>query len=156
MKKDRVYPTCVLCTTIINLTEEEIEEYNEDNNTELKDYEIENIFREMEIEDFFSNIKYSSIKDEKVVILGTLGLWNGTHDIIPVICDNIEIAINKCINNMDDFKISQENGSICVEAYHHDGTNNFTIKLLNEKGINTTNGDLTNRRYHKRFKGYIF
>lgn len=155
MKKDMIYPNCILCNTIIDLTDDEVQDYNEENGTNLPSYEIANIFRYIEVEEFFENIKYSSLKDEKVVILGTLGLWNGRHEIEPCVCSDIEKAINKCIGKADDFCIKQEKGYIFVDAYHHDGTNNFIIKLLNDKGINTKKGDLSKKYYHKRFKGYL-
>ena len=155
MKKERVYPQCILCSSFIDLSDEEVQNYNEENDTNLQPYEVADIFRNSEIENFFDNIRYSSIKHEKVVILGTLGLWDGKHEIEPFVCDDIEKAINKCICKADDYIIKQENGFVLVESYHHDGINEFMIKLLNEKGINTTNGDLSKKYYHKRFKGYL-
>ena len=66
------------------------------------------------------------------VISGTLGLWDGRHDIALVIVDSLEKAIEKCVNNMDYIEImyDDEKCEIVVRVSHHDGTNAFTIRAI--------------------------
>lgn len=102
------------------------------------------------VEDFFENLKYMR-DDTPVIITGTLGLWNGTREIYPVLMESSDYeqgangkwmfkqkalskAIKKCINGMDDFKVEYAEGEIVVHGYHHDGTNVFTIHKLSKKG----------------------
>lgn len=112
--------------------------------------------REFEYEAFFDNIRYSPYSKCSFVILGTLGLWNGNKTIVPMKVDNLYSAIYKCIKSSNYFKVKQVNGHVEISASHHDGINTFQIYLLNDKGINTEKGDLSNKRYHKAMKGYIF
>jgi hypothetical protein len=107
-------------------------------------------------EDLIENIKYSEF-NTRCVIMGELGLWNGTPVIDPVICNTLVEAIMKC-NGRDimDIDIYKNHSAIEVCAHHHDGTNRFKIKLLNERGINTEMGNITNRRYHLTLPEYLF
>lgn len=142
-----------------DLTDEEMAEvtYNEF-------YEFLNDQLSMEWDDFCENLKYSKNNDVPCVIIGTLGLWHGRKDIVPVACDDLQTAINKCINNMDYVSIKQNCGHLEVSAVHHDGTNTFEIYLLNDRGINAKNriesGEgsayLGNKCYHKALKNYLF
>lgn len=68
--------------------------------------------------------------NESVKITGTLGLWNGIHEIIPVKCDTISEAINKCIGrDTNDIIFKADNESYYIDCYHHDGINKFKIKI---------------------------
>lgn len=66
-----------------------------------------------------------------VVITGTLGLWDGKHEIQPVECEDIRSAIYKCIGrdgellSPDDLFINGD--TVRVIVHHHDGQNVFTI-----------------------------
>lgn len=93
---------------------------------------------EMEWDDFLDNIKYSEYYNCPFMITGTLGLWMGNRDILPVYCNNLYDAITKCLccSSINDWDIHQENGYIVVNAHHHDGTNSFEIHLLSKKGMN--------------------
>ena len=100
------------------------------------------------VEDILTNLNNTKIEDP-VIITGTLGFWNGTKEIYPMLvesedydCTNHRFsqtslyrAISKCINGMDDFKIELANGDFIVTGYHHDGTNKLTISKLSKKGI---------------------
>lgn len=69
------------------------------------------------------------------VIVGTLGLWHGVKEIYPEKVDYLTDAVEKCLNNADDAKVSlMSDGTIQVEASHHDGSNSFTIIGLNRDG----------------------
>ena len=103
-------------------------------------------------EDFWENLKWTGITDD-VIITGTLGLWNGHPDIVPVRLTSkdwyrrhdgtsgyhesaIRRAIEKCVSDSSiwDFDVQFDNGVIIVNAYHHDGCNSFEIHRLSKNG----------------------
>lgn len=88
---------------------------------------------------------------EECVVVGSVGLWYGRRDIEATKVRSVWDAIEKCCRSCE-VVINQVNGHFEIEASHHDGTNWFEIYLLNDKGVYTQNGDLSNRRYHKAIK----
>lgn len=65
-----------------------------------------------------------------VTITGTLGLWDGTKEIVPVECKCLSEAIDKCLGtDTNDIVLSYENNQYFLDCSHHDGTNHFTITL---------------------------
>lgn len=129
-------------------------EPQEDGSREYWDWvsEMERIYWE----DLMDNLKYSKYSNNPVVVCGRLGLWNGSPEIEPKRFDNIIDAIMACCSNCDYITIKQYYSTIQVSASHHDGTNNFDIHFLNDKGLFTEKGDLSNRRYHLTIKEYLF
>ncbi len=114
---------------------------------------------DMDVSDFVANLKCSTWNNpsKRCVICGSLGLWTGRHDIYPVVQPNIYTALERVIQNMDDFTITKVDYYLHVRAYHHDGCNEFDIYLLNEKGMNAGDGaDLSKKSYHKVMKGTYF
>ena len=84
-----------------------------------------------------------SLEYRPVIIMGTLGLWNGRPEIEPVIVkDDAEncaliCAVLKCARCSGDTetevwleKEGEDAGTISVSVAHHDGRNSFTIRLL--------------------------
>ena len=102
------------------------------------DEEISEYFTE-DISDFLESMQYATDKDGnsltgvKVVITGTLGLWNGTKTIVPKVKRDFDCALLACIDNADYCTIYKEFSKIVVEATHHDGTNVFTLQFLTDK-----------------------
>ena len=141
-----------------DLTDEEMAEVADD---DIYNYLWECL--ESEWEDLSLNLSYSKF-DKPCVVLGSLGLWNGNKSIVPVVCDNVSSAIDKCVNGCDYIEVRQVCGHIEVSAIHHDGTNTFEIHLLNGKGISAMErikygdgkADLSCRCYHKAIKGYVY
>lgn len=83
------------------------------------------------------NLMYSEIKDRMFLIEGALGLWWGRPTIQPVLVEGIVPAIKRCIGrdiNDIDAELNTKDGVIYVRASHHDGTNIFTLKMLNKNG----------------------
>lgn len=83
------------------------------------------------------NLMYSELKNRTFVIEGTLGLWWGRPTIEPVVVNGIVEAIRKCIGrdtNDIDAELNTKDGVIYVNSCHHDGTNCFTLKMLNKNG----------------------
>ena len=145
MKKNVLYKSVGL------YTKEEIEEIK-------KDYECRDVFdgeyNDVDYEDLVdyndtewnysfgdgAEWKGSSVDNIPVVIIGKLGLWNGPHKVIPTKCKSIIEAIYKCIEDMDEVEIYEDQyGNLKIDAYHHDGTNHFTIKKVTDKGYRCLN-----------------
>ena len=141
VKKLEVYP--LLTTRADQFTYDEyvdycIEEgieYGEPNSMEFYDWceEEARITYDCNME----NLTESEIADRTFVIEGTLGLWDGNHTINPIVVKGIVPAINRCfgrdIDNID-VELDTKDGVIHVNASHHDGTNCFTLKMLNKNG----------------------
>ena len=64
-------------------------------------------------------------------ITGSLGLWNGRHNIYPVEEEILLKAIKRCLGNnaQEDIVIKEDQfGSLVVEYHYHDGCNVLEIK----------------------------
>lgn len=105
----------------------------------------------MEWEDMFRGMKHSKYNDE-CVVLGCLGLWYGSRNIIPTKENTLADAIKKCVSGCDYARIKIVDGHIEIKAIHHDGTNDFEIHILNKLGQNTMGADLTKECYHCKIK----
>ena len=68
------------------------------------------------------------------VITGTLGLWDGKHNIHPTKVGSVYDAIIRCYgrDSLSNLKVNYEDGKIVVYYSHHDGTNIFFIHALSE------------------------
>lgn len=89
--------------------------------------------------DMRMNLEHSKI-DYPILLTGMLGLWDGRHEIYPLLFDSsskttIHDAIMKCATCDGHVKVSFDNGKICVSVGHHDGTNYFEIRKLSSRGI---------------------
>lgn len=137
-------------------------EYCEDNGYEVKDDNSSEYFgfiadcEAQDWEDLWENFKYSKLSDTKCVVLGSVGRWTGQHEVVPTVFDCLHDAVWACIRHCDYIKIEQNCSTIKVQSSHHDRTNYFEIKFLNDRGYNTENGDLNNRRYHLTLTDYLF
>lgn len=84
------------------------------------------------------NMRYSEYAERNFIITGTLGLWDGKHDIKPVFKHGLCEAIDKCISGSDtwdyDVFLNDDEDYITVHAKHHDGTNVFEIHMLTREG----------------------
>ena len=115
---------------------------------------------------FKDNMAYSKFKGQKCMITGSLGLWHGNPTIVPVLCDDIMEAIERCINcsYQIEYEISLENGHVEVQVHHHDGTNCFEIWLLSKKGQREVERPIykwekdyePKRDWFKLINGYLF
>lgn len=63
-------------------------------------------------------------------ITGTLGLWDGRHDIEPVEMDSLKEAVEKCFGSNDYIKLMTNGELYFVDGVHHDGTNRFVISRI--------------------------
>lgn len=93
------------------------------------------------------------------VIDGSLGLWNESRH-VNTVAVSLYDAVMLCMRACDYHKISACGGCIKIASVHHDGTNEFTIHLLNSKGlkalkrlkIGTGKADLGKKCYYKAIK----
>jgi hypothetical protein len=85
------------------------------------------LLAEMEWDDFVAENRDYLLK--RYTITGSLGLWSGSKRIEPVI-DTLRNLINKCNGrDIEWIKIFSDNkGTFKINAYHHDGTNQFLLK----------------------------
>lgn len=83
-----------------------------------------------------TNIECSSMNEGQFIITGSLGLWNGRHEIISSkTYDRLLDAIDACMPNCDfEIDVDWHNGVVEVSVAHHDGTNCFEIHQLSKKG----------------------
>ena len=85
------------------------------------------------------NIKYCKAYNNPVLVTGSLGLWDGTHEIDPVVFPSVYDAVQTMLGrDIMDIEAKFVDGRIEVEAYHHDGCNCFTINALSAKGVKKT------------------
>ena len=104
---------------------------------------------------FCSRFKRSQLVNNECIVTGTLGLWNGRHNIIPCVCNDVLSAIQQCSNG-NEFIIDQYEKHIEIYSYHHDGVNHYKIHLLNSRGLKLHHkgsyADLTKSCYHRVLK----
>lgn len=170
--KRNIIKNCVLYDSQAEYSYEDYCEYCEDNDIEPKgedsddywDYVYES--RDNDFDNFKDNMEYSKFKGQPCMITGSLGLWNGNPTIVPVLCDDIMDAIDKCLDNRFSFEceIVLNDGHIDVNIHHHDGTNCFEIWLLSKKGQREVERPIykwekdyePKRDWFKLINGYLF
>lgn len=154
-----------ICVTYFDNTNVDFDAYKEslqqsraewdEETTDVTEEEIWDYISECEqaaLEDFLSGLNMSKYSNVECVVLGEIRRWNGTFQIDPTPCRDLESAIAKCINECDYFAIV------------HNGASTFEIHLLNKKGIEAYericagygSADLSLRCYHKALKEYLF
>lgn len=86
--------------------------------------------------DMIENIKYTEEQDgEKYyVILARIGTWHGVYDSGKIVKGLIN-TILACCEGMDYISIYYKNNQMRITEHHHDGTNNFFIRELTDKGV---------------------
>lgn len=77
--------------------------------------------------------KFFNQNDTKWILVGTVGLWNGTFA-GGFVFDNFNEVLFKAGKNCDYFKFWDENGHFFGKCSHHDGTNFFEVKKLTKEG----------------------
>lgn len=107
----------------------------------------------MDWDDLITNIKYDKNNNVDCVVTGSLGLWDGRHDIDAKHFPTLDKAINACVSGCDCIIIAENEGVIDIKGIHHDGTNNFEIHKLNDKGYDAhcDDEDLNNEKYFDKF-----
>jgi hypothetical protein len=124
-------------------------------------WELINRIREDEWEYFEEDVKHNfEISDEYFILTGSLGLWDGRHEIAAHIFSNLWNAIMRCNGrDINDLKVTLDsNGIINVYAYHHDGCNCFEIHALSKKGIEFAkrNIEVEGYKFYWKNQTYLF
>lgn len=95
-----------------------------------------------------------------VMFTGKVGLWHGVYSGGKV--GEFWDLFNNAMEDCNYCKLYDENGHMYLTCSHHDGTNNFEIKILTDKGIEYFNrwddsydDDRTERHIHDQiYKHY--
>ena len=86
---------------------------------------------------------------EKIVLCGKLGLWNGS----PVGGKNISETsfILDNMGNVDNIEVNiEDDGTITILGYHHDGTHQMNIYFLTENKLNKIGYELDDYRFYEK------
>lgn len=92
--------------------------------------------------------RYHTIVEE-VVLCGKVGLWNGS----PVGGKNVSETsfILDNIGDVDDIEVViEDNGTITILGYHHDGTHKMNIYFLTENKLNKIGYELDDYRFYEK------
>ena len=57
-------------------------------------YNVAREYQVLEFDDLLANLRYCEANNYKWVVSGTLGLWNGRHEIEPTLFNNLIDALN--------------------------------------------------------------
>ena len=108
----------------------------EEGSTEFYDWVHEQIDEDIHCDKM--NIQDGKYAERNFIITGSLGLWDGKHNIKPVFEHGLCATIDKCISGRDiwdfDVFLNDDEDYITVHAKHHDGTNVFEIHMLTREG----------------------
>jgi hypothetical protein len=77
--------------------------------------------------EFFGNNGYFMLR-------GAVRRWNGSFG-VGLIFDNFDDMFYTVTEDCDYFKMWDENGHFYLKCSHHDGTNIFEIKRINQKAV---------------------
>lgn len=69
------------------------------------------------------------------IIKGHAGLWTGKHECMDRYY-TMEEMLQAILKDCDYVKIWSDDGHLFIKASHHDGTHEFEIKLITDKGYN--------------------
>ena len=86
---------------------------------------------------------------EFYIIVANLGLWNGTKNGIKVVQKLSDVLYYT--EDFNKFTLTK-NGTLTLDALHHDGYNSFTVIPLSKKGCNFWNNNL----YSAKTDKYIY
>ena len=110
-----------------------LEEYDEELD-DLDEMLVNNINDDLGV--LIDELTFSGLAKEDCVVEGKLGLWNGSHTIKPFYSTLMD-CLTKCLE--DENEIYEEDGELKINAYHHDGCNQFTISFENGSKLNLLN-----------------
>ena len=122
-----------------------------ENSTDFYDWQSDML--QMEWEDFITNLENDKENNVNCVVTGKLGRWNGTFEIDAKAFPTLKSAVLACVSNCDNVVINEIDGTIDIEAMHHDGTNIFKIHKLNKSGLEAycNDEDFDKEEYYEKF-----
>lgn len=103
----------------------------------IDDVPVDMIHDEM---NFREEIDYLYFKDKMkkllerndCLVVGVCGRWNGPAEGGQFITNFYDLM--KVIGHLDYFKVTDDNGHLIIEGYHHDGRDRYELKQLTNKG----------------------
>ena len=156
------------------VTMEEIKDNCEANEVEVPEedsteyWEWVNTFRDWDWRDFEENLRFSKRLPGQVVITGELGLWNGRHEIIPVLADMAEDPVKffgrftrNCGGDCE-LEVGYDEDGLFVTVRHHDGTNRFRVLEVTDAGKRYIERDgdeadiLSDPKYTKKIDYWLY
>lgn len=102
----------------------------EEEDDEFHDWVLDEFQRNSD--DFWENLRSCSY-NLPCYVRGSLGLWDGRHEIERKDFDNLESAMSACFGECNDAKVYCDGNGVYVDAYHHDGCNHFKIIIKGKK-----------------------
>ena len=90
-----------------------------------------NFREEIEYLDFKHKINLLLEKNDGLVV-GVCGRWNGPKAGGKFISNFYDLM--SIIGHLDYYKVTDKNGHLIIEGYHHDGQDRYEMKLLTSKG----------------------
>ena len=120
--------------------ERHLDDYPDEKDWEPSDEEVwQEIYdcNEISWEDESYELKKFFNDDETYILTGFAGCWDGRHAGGYVFKGFNQLS--RAWQNVDSFKIYDDNGKFCINGYHHDGTNCWEVKKLTKKGLDYYN-----------------
>ena len=116
---------------------------------EIKSYQDDLDVTEDDIEGFIDNefeLLLETVRnfDADVIVTGTIGRWNGDYEIDSESTGrmSLEEGLEKATNDsIYEVKVYDDEGDLCVDAYHHDGCNHIVFKREDGSKINLLKGE---------------
>lgn len=130
--KKILYSNYIENLTTIEEAMEILEEMGEEK-TEENAYNLIHETSACDFEDFIYSMK-KLLEDKYYIATGTCGLWYGKVEGGKVIVNINDFY--SLLQDCDYFEFSEENGRFLIKCSHHDGTNYYELRELNNKGIN--------------------
>ena len=132
--KTTIYTDSVI--DYIDNNRNDLVDYLKDSDREATDEEIQKLaYSEIEFEanELLNMFKhYDKQHRHSVLVVGTFGLWYGKAQ-GGTIYKGLD-ALTDLYEDVNTFYFNRKNGTLRLEAIHHDGTNNFAIYELTDKG----------------------
>lgn len=131
MKQEKRYT--IVSTDIEQYADEDAREELLINNVEESEITETMIYDEkcnmvnVDIDNFWWELRRIPQDEQVYYIEAELGLWNGIRKAHGIEA-SLESAIRRCLAGMDDYKIEETaHGKLVITGYHHDGTNYYEI-----------------------------
>jgi hypothetical protein len=81
-------------------------------------------------QDFTDNLE--KVLEKGCLLTGSTGRWDGRHDGGKFVSSLSEFY--RCIEHLNEVTITDKNGHLLIEGYHHDGFDHYELKKLTKKG----------------------
>ena len=79
-----------------------------------------------------TNYQKELLKKNDCLVVGVCGRWNGPAEGGKFISNFYDLM--SIIGHLDYYKVTDRNGHLIIEGYHHDGHDRYEIKQLTNKG----------------------